>query len=106
MNIIEGAEHAVGLRIRGMIPPHGPVYAEVAGDSVGSAPAARTKHRRQGGVTNRNYLPFAGIWKPKITVLGNLVPSEHPLPGLQVANFLLRFHLVVRVRVSSLVSFL
>lgn len=30
-------------------------------------------------------------------MLGNLVPSENPLPGVQVANFLLCFHMVVSV---------
>lgn len=51
-----------------------------------SAPAAITRHHRQGGLTNRNDLPFSGIGKPKITVLGNLVPSENPLPGSKSAS--------------------
>ena len=58
------------------------------------AKTAITKYHRLGGSYYRNLLSHSsGGWKSKLRCLAGLVSSGASLPGLQMATFLLSFHI-------------
>lgn len=68
-------------------------------DSFVSVWATFTKYQNQEGLSNRNaFLIVLGAEKSKIRVLAWPVSAEGPLPGLEVAVFLLCPHLAERGR--------